>query len=997
MTPVTQASGACPHCGHEVSGTYTVGTIRPGSMLHYNQYLVGDVIGQGGFGITYIGEDIGLGIPVAIKEFFPNGSATRDNRTSTVYGIGVQGENAVYSAGKNKFLQEAKNLARFSGTPGIVDVKSVFEENNTAYIVMQYISGKTLNEYVNANGIVSQDRLLKMMQPVMNALKEIHSKNLIHRDISPDNLKFNGNTLTLIDFGSARIESSEANKSLSVVVKHGFAPIEQYQSHGTQGPWTDIYALCATMYWCLTGKLPPAAPDRVIEDNLKRPSDLSISLTEPFERALLKGLSFRPKDRYQTIEEMATDMYKVDEKAEAARKANEARIAREKQAEAERQERERKAEALRVEREKKAEAERIARERKAEEERKQRAQREEQLRIEKEKKAAALKAEQERKAEEQRISREKKAEAKKRAEEEKAEKQRQAAEKKAQKAQIKKTETAAETKKSRNLPAILAAVLVIAIAAGIVMAKAVIPKQRTEKAYQNGIILMESGQYDDAIAAFEALGDYKDSASKIHEAEELKIEKAYSEAEKLLSDKKYDEAAAAFEALGEYGDAEGKIKEALYMKASEYYDSGDYKSAYIAFKELGDYSDSAEKADQSIIGMFSECEVGDTVYFGAYEQDNDTSNGEEDIEWLVLAKERKKVLVISKYALDCQPYNWSYKKYPTWETCSLRRWLNGTFISAAFSSEEKNMIQSMTDQVFLLSIAEAEKYFSSDSARQCQGTAYCYAQGAHKADNGNCWWWLRSPGEAGYGGSAAGIRGGGSVNFSGNYVSSSDNAVRPAMWIDTVQIGSTITFGVYEQDNDTSNGKEEIEWIVLDKDNENGKVLLLSRYCLDVKPFTNTSSSGAQYSTWATCSLRNWLNGVFYNSAFSQEERRLIADTINDNSSELYSDIDQGSNTTDRVFILSADEAMYYFESNTERKAAATDYVQQITAKDQYDNIGWWVRTVVIHRKKDMLHNWGFNHQIGFIGASGDIRPHSADVNNVAVRPAMWVDISKIG
>ena len=114
MTPVMQVSGACPHCGHEVSGTYTVGTIRPGAMLHYNQYLVGDVIGQGGFGITYIGEDIGLGIPVAIKEYYPNGSATRDNRTSTVYGIGVKGQNTTFEAGRDKFLQEAKMLAQFS-------------------------------------------------------------------------------------------------------------------------------------------------------------------------------------------------------------------------------------------------------------------------------------------------------------------------------------------------------------------------------------------------------------------------------------------------------------------------------------------------------------------------------------------------------------------------------------------------------------------------------------------------------------------------------------------------------------------------------------------------------------------------------------------------------------------------------------------------------------------------------------------------------------------
>ena len=170
MAPVIQASGACPHCGHDINGRVRPGTVPPGSLIHYGQYLVGDVIGQGGFGITYIGEDMGLRIPVAIKEYYPNGSVTRDHRTSSVYSIAVDEKDTSFASGRDKFIQEAQILARFSGTPGIVDVKSVFQENNTAYIVMQYISGKTLNEYVNANGLISQDRLLKMMQPVMNAI-----------------------------------------------------------------------------------------------------------------------------------------------------------------------------------------------------------------------------------------------------------------------------------------------------------------------------------------------------------------------------------------------------------------------------------------------------------------------------------------------------------------------------------------------------------------------------------------------------------------------------------------------------------------------------------------------------------------------------------------------------------------------------------------------------------------------------------------------------------
>ena len=203
------------------------------------------------------------------------------------------------------------------------------------------------------------------------------------------------------------------------------------------------------------------------------------------------------------------------------------------------------------------------------------------------------------------------------------------------------------------------------------------------------------------------------------------------------------------------------------------------------------------KYGQEVYERYGLVEEGKYITFGSYEQDNNTSNGKENIEWLVLKVDGDKALVISKYALDCQQYNTSFTAV-TWETCSLRKWLNGTFISAAFSSEEQTSIISSTvtadknpsystspgnnttDKVFLLSITEVNKYFSSDSARQCQGTAYCYAQGAYKAA-GNCWWWLRSPGH--FSDDAAGVNYGGSVNLYGDDVHSSRDAVRPALWI----------------------------------------------------------------------------------------------------------------------------------------------------------------------------------------------------------------------
>ena len=271
----------------------------------------------------------------------------------------------------------------------------------------------------------------------------------------------------------------------------------------------------------------------------------------------------------------------------------------------------------------------------------------------------------------------------------------------------------------------------------------------------------------------------------------------YNQAMKLISSGDYD---SAYELLEELGKSED-IASNKYDRAIKYIDSGDYKAAYMLLDGLS-YKDSAEKLlrikPQYYKFLLKNSKVGDIVYFGTYEQDNDTSNGKEDIEWLVLAKKGNRILVISDKALDRQPYN-SSRTRVTWETCTLRKWLNNDFINAAFSAEERAKIPTVTvsadknpsystspgnnttDKVFLLSITEVNKYFSSDSAWQCRGTAYCYAQGAYKAGNGNCWWWLRSPGYTQS--SAANVYDGGDVNEIGNNVFLDNNAVRPAMWI----------------------------------------------------------------------------------------------------------------------------------------------------------------------------------------------------------------------
>ena len=275
----------------------------------------------------------------------------------------------------------------------------------------------------------------------------------------------------------------------------------------------------------------------------------------------------------------------------------------------------------------------------------------------------------------------------------------------------------------------------------------------------------------------------------------------YNQAMELISSGDYD---SAYALLEEIGDKE-TIASNKYGRAIKYIDSGDYKAAYMLLDGLS-YRDSAEKLKSAKQAQIKNAKVGDIVYFGTYEQDNDTSNGKENIEWRVLAKENSRVLVISDKALDRQPYNSSYTEEVTWENCSLRKWLNGTFLNKAFSTEEQAQIQNTTvsadnnpqystnpgnattDKVFLLSINEVEKYFNSDEARKCAPTAYAKAQGASTSDTcktpsgaATCWWWLRSPGDDQS--SAAYVYFGGNVFELGNYVFSGLNAVRPAMWI----------------------------------------------------------------------------------------------------------------------------------------------------------------------------------------------------------------------
>lgn len=295
----------CPHCGW-IEGT------QPESPVHLpprtrlgRRYCLGRVLGQGGFGITYLGWDTVLKTRVAIKEYLPQQIASRNTGEVEVIPWQSQGRRESFAYGRQKFLDEARTLAKMDDNPGIVAVRDYFEANGTAYLVMPFLDGMNFKDYLNRKGgRISFEDALPIMDSVLASLEEVHARGLLHRDVTPDNIFITRNRqVKLLDFGAARYAVGDQSQSLSVILKPGYAPEEQYRSKGQQGPWTDEYAAAATLYRAITGRIPPEALERIHNDSLAAPSQLKAKIPPRAEAALMKALSVRQQHRYQSIGE----------------------------------------------------------------------------------------------------------------------------------------------------------------------------------------------------------------------------------------------------------------------------------------------------------------------------------------------------------------------------------------------------------------------------------------------------------------------------------------------------------------------------------------------------------------------------------------------------------------------------------------------------------------------------------------------------------------------
>jgi len=297
--------GVCDHCGKPRPEKENSAALPPGTILH-GRYLLGYPLGVGGFGITYAALDLRKNARVAVKELFPGNSVYRQKENGYVLSLMGQEEN--FRLFQTGFQKEARILMQLQGTPGVVQLYQAFAENNTCYYVMEFLEGEDLRGFLKRNGPMDWETFAPKLRTLLDGLEQLHRAGMIHRDISPDNifLTLDGGCC-LIDFGSVR--AYQVVDHFTTQLKQCFAPWEQFFSQSKQGPWTDIYALCVTAYYTLTGTLPPAAPNRKQKDTMVPIRKLCPQLPKPVAQALTDGMAVEASDRIQTVGELRSRLF----------------------------------------------------------------------------------------------------------------------------------------------------------------------------------------------------------------------------------------------------------------------------------------------------------------------------------------------------------------------------------------------------------------------------------------------------------------------------------------------------------------------------------------------------------------------------------------------------------------------------------------------------------------------------------------------------------------
>ena len=664
MAQLASGQPVCPVCGRDNSIFVNPGTALPEGTILAGKYLIGRILGQGGFGITYLGYDPALKVRLAIKEYFPAGIAIRTADSVRVTTVSDPAKAEGFRRGCDEFQAEAQRLAQID-SPNIVKVRDYFRENGTSYIVMNYLDGNSLSEEtIVCRGRIPWQRVSALFKPLIPEIDKLHARHMIHRDIKPDNLRVvkdpdGTERLVLLDFGSARnFVSSEITQTYTAMFTKGYAPYEQYMTRARQGPYTDVYALCATMYTVITGVIPPAATDLMAgEADVLPVRSFGIPVPENVDRAILHGLAVRRSVRTQTMRDLYRELYE-DLQEPVSREPG-------------------------------------------------------------------------------------------------------------------KNQTVFPVRQ-------------------VVPLQGELPPVQEDKPQLDPL-----NQENTQIPA----GEAQDPAPQAADPAEAKTEDGNNadtrnKALPLLIILLLVLAGGVFYAL--YQRTQINIRLAVATSAAEtqfFFDATLTKAA----EPTPTPTPTQTPTQTPTYTPTPEVQVGSFITMGHYEQDDNPNNGEEAIEWQVLAVENGLALVISKYGLDAKPYNEKWTSV-TWETCSLRAWLNVEFYNSVFSEEEKGRIQwvwlnnpdnvqygtkggnDTTDRIFLLSIYEVGQYFKNGEERQCGATIYARNNGAYTVEKYGALatWWLRSPGESDR--KAICVDKSGSV-YDYGFVDSKGNVVRPAFWL----------------------------------------------------------------------------------------------------------------------------------------------------------------------------------------------------------------------
>lgn len=307
MNEMPEGEHICSHCGYDQRTVpREVYHLQPGTVLH-QKYQIGVVIGFGGFGIVYKAWDLALNRVVAVKEYYPTMYLKRDPGMTQVILFDKKNEEA-FLKGKEEFLTEARNIAKYNSHPNIVHVYDFFEENGTAYFVMEYLDGKTLKQYMREakqqGQVIALDSAIMVTRSVLSALSAAHKDKIIHRDIKPGNVFIlNDGTVKLFDFGAARFADEDQEQTRTIIITPGYAPPEQYQKKSKQGPYTDIYAVGAMFYEMVTNVKLEESINRKVVDEVRNPNEWNSSIPLPINNAIMRALAIQPEIRFKTVEE----------------------------------------------------------------------------------------------------------------------------------------------------------------------------------------------------------------------------------------------------------------------------------------------------------------------------------------------------------------------------------------------------------------------------------------------------------------------------------------------------------------------------------------------------------------------------------------------------------------------------------------------------------------------------------------------------------------------